>query len=75
MTVSVDITAMTLQALAPYNTEEWPEVQEAFAAGLEYLRGQLRSDCGYYVEGGDNACSVAQVIIALCSAGIDPLDP
>ena len=47
VTVSVDITAMTLQALAPYNTEEWPEVQEAFAAGLEYLRGQLRSDCGY----------------------------
>lgn len=75
VTVSVDITAMTLQALAPYNTEEWPEVQEAFATGLEYLRGQLRSDCGYYVEGGDNACSVAQVIIALCSAGIDPLDP
>ena len=74
-TVSVDVTAMTLQALAPYNTERWPEVQEAFAAGLEYLRSQLRSDCGYYVEGGDNACSVAQVIIALCAAGLDPLDP
>ena len=74
-TVSVDITAMSLQALIPYNTEEYPEVQAAFEKGLDYLRGQMLGDCGFYVEGANNGCSVAQVLTLLCEAGIDPLDP
>ena len=74
-TVSVDITAMTLQALAPYNNEAYPQVQEAFEKGLDYLKSQMLSDCGYNVEGGNNGCSAAQVLMALCTAGIDPLDP
>ena len=38
-TVSVDMTAMALQALVPYNTDQYPKVQAAFEKGLDYLRG------------------------------------
>ena len=74
-TVSVDMTAMALQALVPYNTDQYPKVQAAFEKGLDYLRGQMLSDCGFYVEGANNGCSAAQVLMLLCEAGIDPLDP
>ena len=56
-TVSVDMTAMALQALVPYNTDQYPKVQAAFEKGLDYLRGQMLSDCGFYVEGANNGCS------------------
>lgn len=71
--VSVDVTAMTLQALAPYRDME--QVNLAFDRALEYLRSQLTSDCGYINEGDDNGCTTAQVLTALAVAGIDPLDP
>lgn len=73
-TVSVDITAMTLQGLAPYNNDNYPEVQKAFEKALDYLRNEMLSDCGYFVEGADNGCSAAQVLTALSVAGIDPLN-
>ena len=72
-TVSVDVTAMTLQALAPYRDME--QVGLAFDRALEYLRSQMTSDCGYINEGDDNGCTAAQVLTALAVAGIDPLDP
>lgn len=72
-TVSVDVTAMTLQALAPYRDME--RVGLAFDRALEYLRSQMTSDCGYINEGDDNGCTAAQVLTALAVAGIDPLDP
>ena len=59
-TVGVDITAMALQALAPYNTKEYPDVQKAIANGLDYLRKEMTPECGYIVEGGDNSCSLAK---------------
>ena len=65
-TVSVDMTAMALQALVPYNTDQYPKVQAAFEKGLDYLRGQMLSDCGFYVEGANNGCSAAQVLMLLC---------
>lgn len=71
--VSVDVTAMTLQALAPYRDRA--EVQTAFDRALDYLRGELTADCGYINEGDDNGCTAAQVLTALAVAGIDPLDP
>lgn len=71
--VSVDVTAMTLQALAPYR--EMEQVNGAFERALEYLRGELTGDCGYINEGDDNGCTAAQVLTALAVAGIDPLDP
>ena len=71
--VSVDVTAMTLQALAPYR--EMEQVHSAFDRALEYLRSQMTADCGYINEGDDNGCTAAQVLTALAVAGIDPLDP
>lgn len=74
-TVGVDITAMTLQTLAPYNNDQYPQVQAAIEKALSYLRSEMTTDCGYFVEGDDNACSAAQVLTALSVLGIDPLDP
>lgn len=73
-TVGVDITAMTLQGLAPYNNSDHPKVQQAVKKALDYLRNEMTADCGYFVEGDDNACSAAQVLTTLSVLGIDPLD-
>ena len=69
-TADVDITAMALQALAPY--QEDPATAEAIRRGLEWLSGQ-QTENGDFVSWGDpNAESTAQVLIALCSLGLDP---
>ena len=66
----VDITAMALQALAPY--QEDAATAEAIRRGLEWLSGQ-QTENGDFVSWGDpNAESTAQVLIALCSLGLDP---
>lgn len=72
-TYGVDVTAMILQALAPYRDME--QVNEAFERALDYLRGEMTNDCGFINEGDDNGCTAAQVLTALAVAGIDPLDP
>lgn len=64
----VDITAMAVQALAPYQDQLGAEID----AALEYLSGQLTDTCGYIAYGDENAESTAQVILALCALGIDP---
>lgn len=66
----VDITAMALQALAPY--QETPKVQEAVERALSWLSGQLTEDAGFLCYGEGSAESSAQVILALCALGIDP---
>lgn len=69
-TADVDITAMALQALAPY--QEDPATAEAIRRGLAWLSGQ-QTENGDFVSWGDpNAESTAQVLIALCSLGLDP---
>ena len=64
----VDITAMAVQALAPYRNQMETEID----AALSYLSGQLTDTCGYIAYGDENAESTAQVILALCALGIDP---
>ena len=64
----VDITAMAVQALAPYEDQLETEID----AALSYLSGQLTDTCGYIAYDDENAESTAQVILALCALGIDP---
>ena len=71
---SVDMTAIVLQALAPYNTSNYPAVQTAVAKALNYLKAELTANAGFIAEGGENGCSTAQVLIALTALGIDPTD-
>lgn len=63
-----DMTAMAIQALAPYRAE-YPEEIEA---AVNCLAGMMNDSCGFSADGSDSAESIAQVIIALCSLGIDP---
>ena len=67
----VDITAMTLQALAKYR--EQPDVAAAVERGLAVLSSLQEPDGGYASWGSSNSESVAQVIVALTELGV-PLD-
>lgn len=70
----VDATGMVLQSLAPYNNASYPAVQTAFANAQVYLKKVMTGNAGYVVGNGENSCTTAQVVVALCAAGIDPLD-
>ena len=66
----IDVTAMTLQALAPhYNTSA--SVKTASDRALVLLSGRQQSDGGYSGFGKDNPESAAQVLTALSALGID----
>ena len=72
-----DMTAMVLQALAPYyvekpTTKDEKAIAEAVDKGIECLSKLQSSTGGYESFGTINAESAAQVIIALLSYGIDP---
>ncbi|MDY4220141.1 MAG: prenyltransferase/squalene oxidase repeat-containing protein [Candidatus Faecousia sp.] len=68
----VDLTAMALQALAPYR-EDCPE---AVQGALDYLSRAQTARGDFLAWGTGSAESCAQVVIALCALGIDPrLDP
>ena len=83
-----DITAMALQALAPYyNSDERFEIErdgsegraivtvrEAADAAVKYLSGIQKGQGSFSSWGSDNAESTAQVMVALCSMGIDPVN-
>lgn len=64
----VDITAMTLQALAKYR--EQPEVEAAVERGLAVLSSLQEPDGGYLSWDEENSESVCQVIVALTELGI-----
>ena len=66
-----DVTAMTLQALAPYRAE--PEVSAAVQSGIDFLADTQLPSGAYQSYGAENPESTAQVWIALCCLGIDPL--
>lgn len=72
----VDITAMALQALAPYCGDETRyggvTAAEAVDRGVNWLSGQQTENGDFDSWGAPNAESTAQVMIALCSLGIDP---
>lgn len=63
----VDMTAMALQALAPYTSRG--KVSSAIDKGLDYLRGKQQLNGGF-----GSVESAAQVLTALSALGIDPLD-
>ena len=67
----VDITAMALQALAPYYQSDF-KVQGAVDRAVWWLSSQQSNDGDFAGWGSGNAEGTAQTIIALCSLGIDP---
>ena len=65
-----DVTAMTVQALAPhYKTN--PDVKNAIDKALTLLSARQKSDGDYASYGVDNPESTAQVLLALSSLEID----
>ena len=82
----VDITAMALQALAPYynddtvytytneisNKEVSKTVRQCVDEALERLGSMLNANAGFSSWNTDNVESISQVIVALCSLGINP---
>ena len=70
-----DMTAMALQSLAPYyNDPAYPEVTDAVNRALTRLSNTQNSLGGYSSMGVMNSESIAQVITALTSLGIDPTE-
>ena len=73
-TPEVDMTAMTLQALAPYyGMPGYEKVTEAVDRGLSVLSSlQNPATGGFQNMGSENLESCAQVIVALTTLGISP---
>ncbi|MGN0998998.1 MAG: Ig-like domain-containing protein [Faecousia sp.] len=74
---SVDMTGMILQSLAPYNNENDPAVQAAFAKAVTWLKAQMGVSAGFADSSAynENSCTTAQVLTALSAAGIDAVNP
>ncbi|QGR00017.1 DUF4430 domain-containing protein [Paenibacillus psychroresistens] len=66
-----DITAMAIQGLVPYYTTN-SAVKAAVDRGVDWLSKVQELDGGYASLGAVNSESIAQVIVALTSLGIDP---
>ncbi|HWQ41474.1 MAG TPA: cell wall-binding repeat-containing protein [Desulfosporosinus sp.] len=66
----VDITSMTLQALAPYYTRA--EVKTAANKAVNWLSGEQSSDGGFTSTGTVNSEAISQAVIGLSANGIDP---
>lgn len=67
----VDVTAMTLQALAPYYGKS-RDVTAAVEDCIELLSDRQLASGGFSSYGAENCESSAEAVIALCSLGIDP---
>ena len=65
----VDMTAMTLQCLEPYQDQE--AVKEIIDKGIQILSAGQEEDGGYVAYGADSSESVSQVILTLSTYGID----
>ena len=82
----VDITAMAIQALAPYYADDTvytytnevskkevsKTVRQCVDEALDRLGSMMNENAGFTSWNTDNAESISQVIVALCSVGIDP---
>ena len=68
---TVDVTAMTIQALAYFRNDA--DVKKAIDRGLSALSAMQQSDGGFTDSGKKNPESAAQVIVALTALGINPL--
>lgn len=77
----VDTTAMVIQALAPYYNNETEydvngnkiKVRDVLDKAIEWLSSMQNKDGDFRSWGTQNVESTAQVIVALCSLGIDPI--
>ncbi|RKD22092.1 hypothetical protein BEP19_13565 [Ammoniphilus oxalaticus] len=70
---SIDITAMALSALAPYQQEQ-PNVSKAIEKAIEYLSATQLKNGGYEEFGETSSESIAQVIQGLSALGVNSLD-
>lgn len=68
----IDITAMALQALAPYKAQD--AAGKAIQRGSKWLSSQLSENGTYVSYNAESVESIAQVILALCALGIDPAE-
>lgn len=68
-----DSTAMTVQALAPYYTEN-ETVGRAVDKALVYLQTQIGATGALEAWGAPSGESTAQFILALCELGLNPTD-
>lgn len=77
-TMDPDVTGIALQALAPYAHDDTPvgesgtSARQAVKAALAALSQRQDGDGGYSTVGTATCESAAQVVVALCSLGIDP---
>ena len=65
----IDVTAMTLQAIAEFYT--LPGCAEAAEKALEFISGAQKENGGFTSFGSESSESISQVIIALSALGID----
>ncbi len=68
----VDVTSMVVTALSNFNTDEYEVVSETIEKAVAFLSNMQDSDGGYSSYGVKNCESSCQVVIALCSVGINP---
>ena len=82
----VDISAMAIQALAPYYNDDTvytytnenskkevsKTVRQCVDEALDRLGSMLNSNAGFSSWNTNNVESISQVVVALCSLGIDP---
>lgn len=68
----IDMTAMALQALSKYKTQE--NVKNSIERALGFLSANQFEDGGFASANAETAESVSQVIIALCALGISVND-
>ncbi len=66
-----DMTAMVIQALAPYYSTNM-QVKEAVDRGLNRLSSMQKSSGAFATYGSETSESCSQVIVALTALGIDP---
>ncbi len=71
-TADTDMTAMALQALAPYNDEEHPKSNLQSKQHFTLLSGMQQNDGGFASFGTANSESAAQVVVALSALGLMP---
>ncbi|MBF8982532.1 S-layer homology domain-containing protein [Lutibacter sp. B2] len=68
-----DITGMAITALAPYNNDKYPKVKEAVDRAVKFLSAVQKDSGGYFSWDTANSESCSQVIMGLCTNGIDPV--
>lgn len=73
MELDVDVTALSLLALAPYRED--PQVVQSVERGLNWLSGQQLDGGGFSSMGQESCESVSTVLSALAALGISPEDP